>query len=326
MVTSDTMCGYQPKFTISSKSVNLISEITALITKMDPHSMNRDLKLRKKNRVKSIQSSLQIEANSMTVEQVTDIMNGKRVLGPPRDIREVKNAIEAYKLLPNLDPFSVNDLLKAHNTMMADLTEQAGMFRTVGVNVINSSTGEVIHYAPHPDYVPRFVEELMQWASSSEDHPLIVSSVFHHEFEYIHPFTDGNGRTGRLWQNLILSRWNPVFEWIPVESAIRNRQSEYYRCIKDATDLNDTSVFIEFMLESIKESLIESIREPTTDLRTELLSMIKKGKYTTAAEASDILGVSERTVRRHIASLRDEGIIKREGPDKTGTWKIVRRR
>lgn len=320
------MCGYQPKFTVSSKSINLISEISALVTKMDYHSPNRNLKLRKKNRVRSIQSSLQIEANSMTVEQVTDIMNGKKVLGPPRDIKEVKNAIEAYKLLPELDPYSIKDLLRTHGIMMADLTDQSGMFRTVGVNVVNSSTGEVIHYAPHPDYVPRFIEELMQWASTSEDHPLIVSCVFHHEFEYIHPFTDGNGRTGRLWQNLILSKWNPVFEWIPVESAIRDRQSEYYRCIREATDLNDTSVFIDFMLESIKESLQKTMKDSADSLRSKILSMIKGGKYTTAAEAAEKLGVSEKTIEREIAMLRDEGVIVREGSNKTGSWKVVRRR
>ena len=320
------MCGYQPKFTVSSKSINLISEISALVTKMDYRSLNRNLKLRKKNRVRSIQSSLQIEANSMTVEQVTDIMNGKKVLGPPRDIKEVKNAIEAYKLLPELDPYSIKDLLRTHGIMMADLTDQSGMFRTVGVNVVNSSTGEVIHCAPHPDYVPRFIEELMQWASTSEDHPLIVSCVFHHEFEYIHPFTDGNGRTGRLWQNLILSKWNPVFEWIPVESAIRDRQSEYYRCIREATDLNDTSVFIDFMLESIKESLQKTMKDSADSLRSKILSMIKGGKYTTAAEAAEKLGVSEKTIEREIAILRDAGVIVREGSNKTGSWKVVRRR
>ena len=247
------MRGYQPKFTISPKSLNLVSEISILIAKAEPYSFDLDVRLRKRNRIRSIQSSLQIEANSMTVEQVTAIVEGKRVIGPPKDVLEVKNAINAYDMLPDLDPYSVPDLLRAHDTMMSGLTDQSGMFRTVGVNVVNSTTGEVIHYAPDPAFVPRFVGELMQWASMSEDHPLIKSCVFHHEFEYIHPFTDGNGRTGRLWQNLILSKWNPIFGWIPVESIVRDRQQEYYRCIREATDLNDTSVFIEFMLESIRD-------------------------------------------------------------------------
>lgn len=219
------MSGYQPKFTVSAESINLVSEIASLVTKMDMINRGMDIGLRKKNRIRSIQSSLEIEANSLTVSQVTDIIEGRRVIGPQKDILEVRNAIDAYGMIPGLDPYSVNDLLRLHGAMMKGLTEQAGMFRTVGVNVVNSSTGEVIHYAPRPDYVPSFIKDLMQWASSSGHHPLITSCVFHHEFEYIHPFTDGNGRTGRLWQTLILSRWNPVFEWVPIESVVRDNQS-----------------------------------------------------------------------------------------------------
>ena len=205
------MCGYQPKFTISARSINLVSEISSLVTSISHASLTRDIRLRKRNRVRSIQSSLQIEANSLTVEQVTALFEGKRVMGPSKEIREVDNAIRAYDLISQLDPYSVKDLLRLHGIMMAGLTEQSGMFRTVGVNVVNSKTGEVIHYAPNPDYVPRFVGELMEWAASADDHPLIVSCVFHHEFEFIYPFTDGNGRTGRLWQTLILSKWDSIF-------------------------------------------------------------------------------------------------------------------
>ena len=300
------MCGYQPKFTVSSKSINLISEISALVTKMDYRSLNRNLKLRKKNRVRSIQSSLQIEANSMTVEQVTDIMNGKKVLGPPRDIKEVKNAIEAYKLLPELDPYSIKDLLRTHGIMMADLTDQSGMFRTVGVNVVNSSTGEVIHYAPHPDYVPRFIEELMQWASTSEDHPLIISCVFHHEFEYIHPFTDGNGRTGRLWQNLILSKWNDLMASIPVESMIRRHQEEYYEAISRSTADGDSGVFIEFMLERTDRILDDTIAQisresaETSEYVKRLLAAMEYDVPYTSNELLNRLGLrSKETLRKN---------------------------
>lgn len=319
------MCGYQPKYSISTKSVNLVAEISSLVARINPDSVIMDLRLRRRNRIRSIQSSLQIEANSMTIDQVTDIIEGKRVVGPAREIQEVKNAIRAYDMFPELDPYSVKDLLKMHGVMMAGIVDQPGMFRTVGVNVVNSRTGEVIHHAPHPDYVPRFVEELMQWASEAEDHPLIISCVFHHEFEFIHPFVDGNGRTGRLWQNLILSKWNPIFEWIPIESFVRDRQSDYYRCIREATDQNDTSVFIEFMLESIRDSLLESAQD-NRDLRSRILSMIKDGSFTTASEASERLGISERTVRRVIASLKEEGAIVRKGSSKTGTWILTRRR
>ena len=318
------MSGYQPKFTVSAESINLVSEIASLVTKMDMINRGMDIGLRKKNRIRSIQSSLEIEANSLTVSQVTDIIEGRRVIGPQKDILEVRNAIDAYGMIPGLDPYSVNDLLRLHGAMMKGLTEQAGMFRTVGVNVVNSSTGEVIHYAPRPDYVPSFIKDLMQWASSSGHHPLITSCVFHHEFEYIHPFTDGNGRTGRLWQTLILSRWNPVFEWVPTESVVRDNQSSYYRAIREATDQNDTSVFIDFMLTSIRDALQAAI-DDSGDLENTLLQWISDGRFTTAEEVSEALGVSERTVRRALASLKDSGRISREGSNKTGKWVINKR-
>ena len=241
------------------------------------------------------------------------------MIGPQQDILEVKNAIEAYKLLPDIDPYSVNDLLKLHQVMMNGLTDQSGIFRTVGVNVVNSATGEVIHYAPPPDFVPKFINELIDWAHSSEHHPLIVSCVFHHEFEYIHPFTDGNGRVGRLWQTLILSRWNPLFEWIPIESVIRDTQSSYYHAIRVATDANDTSPFIEYMLEIIRDTLLKLLDE-TSDLRGKILTLISEGRFTTAGEVSKALGVSDRTVERTLASLKADGLIVREGAKKTGRW------
>lgn len=318
------MCGYQPKFTISARSINLVSEISSLVTSISHASLTRDIRLRNRNRVRSIQSSLQIEANSLTVEQVTALFEGKRVMGPSKEIREVDNAIRAYDLISQLDPYSVKDLLRLHGIMMAGLTEQSGMFRTVGVNVVNSKTGEVIHYAPNPDYVPRFVGELMEWAASADDHPLIVSCVFHHEFEFIHPFTDGNGRTGRLWQTLILSKWDSIFEWIPVESKIRDRQSEYYRCIQKATDENDTSTFIDFMLEAIRDALVKMVNENNSGYEQKILQLIADGDYTNANEVADRLGVSEKTVRRAISSLKEKRLIERDGSDKNGIW-IIRK-
>ena len=318
------MCGYQPKFTISARSINLVSEISSLVTSISHASLTRDIRLRNRNRVRSIQSSLQIEANSLTVEQVTALFEGKRVMGPSKEIREVDNAIRAYDLISQLDPYSVKDLLRLHGIMMAGLTEQSGMFRTVGVNVVNSKTGEVIHYAPNPDYVPRFVGELMEWAASADDHPLIVSCVFHHEFEFIHPFTDGNGRTGRLWQTLILSKWDSIFEWIPVESKIRDRQSEYHRCIQKATDENDTSTFIDFMLEAIRDALVKMVNENNSGYEQKILQLIADGDYTNANEVADRLGVSEKTVRRAISSLKEKCLIERDGSDKNGIW-IIRK-
>ena len=317
------MCGYEPKFSISTKSINLVSEISALVKEIELAHVYMDLRLRRKNRIISIQSSLQIEANSMTIDQVSDMIEGKRVLGPAKDILEVKNAIDAYNLIPKLNPSSSEDLLRLHGVMMAGLTDQAGMFRTVGVNVVNSKTREVIHYAPHPDFVPVFIEDLMQWVRTTDHHPLIVSCVFHHEFEYIHPFTDGNGRTGRLWQTLLLSKWNPVFEWLPVESAIRDRQTEYYEAIRNATDEGDTCVFIEFILEAIRDSLIEALGSADSGMETKVFHIIKEGRYTNATDVARMLGVSERTVRRAITSLKEKNAIKRDGSTKTGRWVVA---
>ncbi|MBE6528287.1 MAG: Fic family protein [Thermoplasmata archaeon] len=316
------MCGYQPTFTISAKSINLVSEISSLVTKLSPQIDRMDLKLRRKNRVKSIQSSLEIEANSLTENDVSAIIDGKIVMGPKRDILEVQNAIEAYDLIEKMNPYSIQDLLKLHGIMMRGLVPDAGSFRENGVNVVNSLTKEIIHYGPHPDYVPRFIEELLEWSEKTDHHPLIVSCVFHHEFEFIHPFSDGNGRTGRLWQTLILSKWNPAFEWIPVESIIRDRQKDYYSAIKAATDLNDTSPFIEFMLEAIKDTLCE-ISVPDQSLDDIILEKIAKGEYTNTSAVAEEMGLSEKTIRRHIASLKEQGLIVREGSDKTGRW-IVR--
>ena len=319
------MCGYGPKFTVSAECINLVADISAMLARIEPSSISRDVRLRKINRVKSIQSSLQIEANSMTVEQVTAIIDGKRVLGPPREILEVQNAIRSYDMIPDLDPFSADDLLKLHGVMMAGLTDQAGMFRSVGVNVVNSATGDVIHHAPHPDFVPRFTGELLEWAASSEHHPLIVSCVFHHEFEFIHPFTDGNGRTGRLWQTLMLTKWNPIFEWISVDSVVRDRRYDYYRAIREATDADDTCVFIEFMLRAIRDTLAETVK---TRRGTEeaVLDMIASGAYVSAKDAAERLGVSVKTVERSISMLKEQGRIVREGSDKKGSWLIAEKR
>ena len=163
-----------------------------------------------------------IEQNTLSLEQVTDVINGKRIIAPPKDIEEVKNAYEIYELLDTLDPYSMDDLLKAHGVMMRGLTAESGEFRSGAVGVADAKTSAVVHLGTLPQYVPQNVENLLSWARKSEFHMLIKSYLFHYEFQLIHPFSDGNGRIGRLWHTLMFSKYNPIFAWLPVESMIHD--------------------------------------------------------------------------------------------------------
>lgn len=220
---------YTPPFTITDEVLQLVSEICLHVGRIEAISQSRlpSPMLRKANRIRTIHSSLAIEHNSLTLQQVTDIVNGKRVLGAPDEILEVKNAIDAYRLLQQLDAFSQEDLLKTHTAMMHDLVHTAGHFRNEGVGVFDKD-GSCVHMAPAAERVPWLMKDLFEWVSSTTIHPLISSCVFHYEFEFIHPFIDGNGRLGRFWQTLLLSRWKPVFAWLPVESIVHDNQEGYY--------------------------------------------------------------------------------------------------
>ena len=319
---------YIPPFTVSPKSIILIAEITEELVRYSFDSRKVNPNLRRINRIMSIHSSLAIEGNTLTMDQVTDIIDGKRVLGNLREILEVKNALSAYDLMEDLDPFDLDCLLKAHGVMMKDIIKDAGMLRKTGVGVYSGE--KLIHMAPPYDRVPELITALMQWAKDSNDHPLIKSCVFHYEFEFIHPFSDGNGRTGRLWHMLILSKWNDTMASIPIESMVRRHQEEYYNAISRSTADGDSGVFIEFMLSAI----LEAIRKTTViygvdsihginDTERRLLRQIAEDEYFTAAEASLFIGVSKRTIERSLASLKDKGLIVREGSKKNGYWKIT---
>ena len=244
---------YIPPFTVSPRSITLIAEITEELVKYSFDSRKVNPNLRRINRIMSIHSSLAIEGNTLTMDQVTDIIDGKRVLGNPREILEVKNALSAYELMNELDPFELDCLLKAHGVMMSGIIEDAGTLRRTGVGVYSGE--KLIHMAPPFDRVPELITSLMQWARDSKDHPLIKSCVFHYEFEFIHPFSDGNGRIGRLWHTLILSKWNDSMASIPIESMVRKHQEEYYNAISRSTATGDSGAFIEFMLTAILEAI-----------------------------------------------------------------------
>lgn len=253
----------QPSFTITNGMIEKIAEIAELTGRISAVSqLYKNPTLRRKNRIRTIYSSLAIEQNILTVEQVTAVLNGKHVLAPPKDIKEVKNAYEIYEILDKLDMYSIDDLLKAHGIMMKGLINEAGEFRSNPVGVVDSKTREVIHFGTLPQYVPELVDKLLMWLKQTDVHPLIKSCVFHYEFELIHPFSDGNGRIGRLWHTLILSKWNSLFAWLPIESMIHKRQQQYYNAINYCNNACESTAFIEFMLEAIRDTLLEAI-EPT---------------------------------------------------------------
>lgn len=247
---------YQPPFTINAQAINLISSISEQIGRLSSQNFSASPQLRKQNRIQTIQSTLAIEGNTLSLEQVTAIVEGKRVLGQPREIKEVQGAIKAYESLPLWNPASVEDLLAAHGQLMSDVLVDAGKFRKGGVGI--QKDGEVVHMAPPAKRVPLLVSDLMDWLSTSADHALIKSCVFHYELEFIHPFMDGNGRMGRFWQTAILGQWNELFYLLPIESVIKDQQDRYYQALGEADKAANSAVFVEFMLEVIDATLAQN--------------------------------------------------------------------
>lgn len=301
----------QPPFQITNKVIDYVAEISELIGRLtSSQHLSVSPTLRRANRIRTIHGSLAIEQNTLTLEQVTAVLNGKQVLAPPKDIAEVKNAYEIYERLDELDPYSVDDLLTAHGIMTRGLVEESGIFRNGPVGVVDQE-GHVLHFGTLPQYVPDLVTELLEWAKNSDVHMLIRSCVFHYEFELIHPFADGNGRVGRLWHTLLLSKWNSAFAWLPVESMIHDRQQEYYKAINASNDAGESTVFVEFMLSTIKASLIDAIKvsDEMSDgkmtkaaMRWKLIEeFLKTHDYIMNADARALCGVSAATANRILA-------------------------
>lgn len=317
-----------PPFNISAEAINRIAEISALLER---HNIalegEHGLKLRKANRIKTIHSSLAIEGNTLSEDEVRDIINGKQVVAPIRQIQEVKNAIRVYDLYSQLNPFSVKDLLKAHSIMMEALTDDAGHYRSGGVGVFGESG--LVHMAPPPQRVPELMGDLFVWLKKSKDHLLIRSCVFHYEFEFIHPFSDGNGRTGRLWQSLILGRLNPLFEHLPVENMVYANQQEYYNAIAASTSEGQSGPFIDFMLNEILKTLQKNIKEEVPNKipdkvpnKSELsiLRLLADNPRLTRIELAEKVGLTENGVKKIISNMKAAGWIERMGSNKTGYW------
>ena len=318
----------KPPFEITNQMIDYVAEIAELLGKMNvTDALSSNPTLRRSNRIRTIHGSLAIEQNTLSLEQVTAVLNGKQVLAPPKDIAEVKNAYEIYERLDELDPYSVDDLLTAHGIMTRGLVAESGMFRTRPVGVVDNE-GHILHFGTLPQYVPDLVMELLDWAKTSEVHMLIRSCVFHYELELIHPFADGNGRVGRLWHTLLLSKWNSAFAWLPVESIIHDRQQEYYDAINASNNAGESTVFIEFMLSAIKASLMDAIRtsDEMSDGKMDKATLrwkkiedyLKIHDYIMNADVRELCGVSAATANRILASFVEVFKLKkyREG----GHW------
>ena len=319
---------YKPPFTVSAKAINLIAKISSQLERYAIRMEQEDtLRLRSANRIKTIHSSLAIEGNTLSEGEVQAVLEGKKVVAPLKEIQEVKNAIKTYELYSKLNPFSIQDLLLAHGTMMAGLVEEAGIFRKGGVGVFDGD--KPVHIAPPADRVRDLMNDLFRWLENSDDHLLIRSCVFHYEFEFIHPFSDGNGRIGRLWQSLILGRLNPIFEHLPVENMVYSNQQAYYKAIARSSDLGDSGPFIDFMLEEILDSLVGHQGKSNAEIADEkglnyqhqrVLGYLRADRHISAVAIAADLGMSARQVERILADLKKKGIIRRIGANRNGYW------
>ena len=308
----------KPPFEVTTAILDEVAEIAELVGHVNASlSLSTNPTLRRTNRIRTIYSSLAIEQNTLSLEQVTAVLSGKRVIAPPKDIAEVKNAYEIYEMMDSLDPYSVDDLLNAHGVMTRGLVEESGCFRSRSVGVVDKQ-GNVLHFGTLPDYVPGLVMELLDWVRDSDFHILIKSCVFHYELELIHPFADGNGRIGRLWHTLLLTQWKPMFAWLPVESIIHDRQDEYYQAINRSNNDSESTAFIEFMLSAIKEALIEAVQTGSVEIMSteeqrwyQIERFLKKHGTITNADVREMFGVSSATANRILSKMVEEGIIRK---------------
>lgn len=317
----------KPPYTITNKIlalVALISEKIGAINATHLHKPNTEL--RKKNRIKTIQSSLEIEGNTLSEKQITALLEDKRVLAPQKDILEVQNAIKVYESLHSLNPLKIKDLLKAHETLMIGLVRDAGKFRATNVGIIKGS--KVTHLAPSGAMVKGLMKDLFDYLKKDKDLILIKSCVFHYEFEFIHPFSDGNGRMGRLWQTLFLMQQYPVFEFLPVESLIKQRQTEYYSKLSASDKLGNSTPFVEFMLEIILDALNQLYDSQTKVLNTsDRINNFKDKIGNRPFKRKDYLqyfkNISAPTASRDLRWAVERSIIKKEGAYRMTVYSFI---
>ena len=319
------MNDYIPPFNITNKMLDLVASIMEKIGRLDNYNnLNKMPILRRNNKIRSIHSSLRIEANSLTFNQVKDVINGKMVIGPQKEIQEVKNAYNAYEMINKVDPYSIDDLKKIHGIMTYLTVEESGDFRKGDEGVMD---GDIcIFIAPKPEYVDKLMRQLFDFIKRNKDiiHPLILSSVFHYEFVFIHPFSDGNGRTVRLWQNILLTKWKPIFEYVPIETAIKKYQNDYYKAIANCNAKGDSTEFIEFMLKMIDEVLDDLIKNANIEIKhinsyiAKLLDVMDYNIPMSIKEIMKKLGLKSRSsfIKTYLNPALEQGLIKMTIKDK----------
>lgn len=314
---------YVPPYAITDEMLRLISDIMENLGRLSGvNELEKLPRLRRVNRIKSIHSSLAIENNTLSFEQVTAVINGKPVLAPQKDVLEVQNAFRAYEKLDEINPYSIDDLLKIHGVMTDGLVKEAGQLRSGQVGVYNQD-GKVVHLAPPAEFVPGQIAQLFDWVQTSKTNMLIKSSVFHYEFEFIHPFNDGNGRTGRFWQTALLASWKPIFAWIPIESIIKNNQEAYYNAIALSTSQGKSNIFVEFMLDVINNAikeLVDDAKNHSNHLNNRIAELLKviEPYPQSATELMEKLNLKSRAGFRnnYLQPALDAGLIRMTEPDK----------
>ena len=316
---------YEPPFVLTNEIMNLVSTIMEKIGKINVfNELDKLPILRKQNRIRSIHSSCAIEANSLSFDQVNDVINGKDVVGPQKDILEVKNAIRAYEKLENVNPYSKKELLKIHGIIGKSVVENPGQFRT-GNEGVEDENGNVIFIAPPPEMVDGLMGSLLSWIKNNKEvvNPLVLSSIFHYEFVFVHPFRDGNGRMARFWQTAILGKWNKLFYYLPIENHIKDHQDDYYKAISQSHIDGKSNSFVAFMLNMIDSSLEELIKNASiyteNSIYTKrLLSLMPMGMFMTANDIMGLLGLkSKETLRKnYLNPVISDGYVILEYPDK----------
>ncbi|MDQ0782436.1 Fic family protein [Chryseobacterium sp. W4I1] len=317
----------KPPYTITNKILILVSSISEKIGEINAnHLYKPTAELRKKNRIKTIQSSLEIEGNTLTEEQITALLDNKRIIAPLKDIQEVQNAIEVYDHLKQFNPANIKDLEKAHAVLMKDLIDNAGKLRTSNVGIVKGS--KVEHVAPSGTMIKGLMNDLFQYLKNDPDLILIKSCVFHYEFEFIHPFLDGNGRMGRLWQTLILMQQYPVFEYLPVESLIKKNQKEYYNKLSESDKKGNSTPFVEFMLGIILKALQEVLQSQSINLTTKdriliFKEKVKNEKFSRKDYLQHFKNISAPTASRDLKWAAEQKILEKYGEQRLTEYQFI---